>query len=90
MKSILEEIYYGRLNPEERSVPTDPAYRPLNRKISEHMEEIKQKFSESDFEIIEKILDLNDESNSMLTSAAFVEGFRMGVLVMVEVFGGED
>lgn len=86
MKSILGKIYYGSLNPEERMVPTDPEYRPLNRKISELMEEVKQRFSESDFAELEKILDLNGESNSMVASEAFVQGFRMGALVMVEVF----
>jgi len=88
MKSILEEFYRGNLNPEERIVPTDPEYRPLNRKITEFMEELKQRFSESDFVALEQILDLNDESNSMLASEAFVQGFRMGALVMVEVLRG--
>lgn len=89
MKSILEKIYYGNLNPEERMVPTDPEYRPLNRKISDLMEEVKQRFSESDFKALEEILDLNGESSSMVTSEAFVQGFRMGALVMMEVFCGE-
>lgn len=89
MKNIIEELFYGNLNPEERIVPTDPEYRPLNRKISELMEEAKQRFSESDFAVLEEILDLNGESSSMVTSEAFVQGFRMGALVMVEVFCGE-
>lgn len=88
MKSILEELYRGNLNPDERIVPTDPEYRPLNRRITEFMEELKQRFSESDFAALEQILDLNDESNSMLASEAFVQGFRMGALVMIEVFRG--
>ncbi|MNI97505.1 hypothetical protein D3C73_1561670 [compost metagenome] len=70
-------------------VPTVPEYRLLNRKISDLMEELKQRFSEDDFKVLEEILDLNGESNSMLTSEAFVQGFRMGVLVMIEVFCGE-
>ncbi|RCX19727.1 hypothetical protein DFP94_104181 [Fontibacillus phaseoli] len=89
MKSILEELYRGNLNPQERMVPTAPEYRLLNRKISDLMEELKQRFSEDDFKALEEILDLNGESNSMLTSTAYVQGFRMGALVMVEVFGGE-
>ncbi|MEK5477669.1 DUF6809 family protein [Paenibacillus sp. FSL R5-0407] len=89
MKSILEELYRGNLNPQERMVLTVPEYRLLNRKISDLMEELKQRFSEDDFKVLEKILDLNGESNSMLTSEAFVQGFRMGVLVMIEVFYGE-
>lgn len=89
MKSILEELYYGNLNPDEHNVPTDPEYRALTRKISQFMEEAKRRLSESEFAVLEQILDLNGESGSMVASAAFVQGFRMGALVMMEVFGGE-
>ncbi|MGZ7444253.1 DUF6809 family protein [Paenibacillus sp. TH7-28] len=89
MKNIIEELYYGNLHPEGFIVPTDSEYRPLNRKISDLMEEAKQRFSEDDFKTLEEILDLNGETSSMLTSEAFVQGFRMGALVMVEVFCGE-
>lgn len=86
MKSIVEELFCGNLKPEERMVPTDPDYRPLNKKISEIMQEAKDRFSEKDFATLEQILDLNGESNSMVIKEAFVQGFRMGTLVMVEVF----
>lgn len=89
MKNIIEELYYGNLHPEEHIVPSNPEYRPLTRKISALMEEAKQRFSEDDFTTLEEILDLNGESSSMVTSEAFVQGFRMGALVMVEVFLGE-
>lgn len=90
MKSVIEELYYGNLHPEERIVPTDPEYRPLNRRISKLMEEARERLSEEDFAILEQILDLTNDSNSMVTSASFIEGFRMGALVMVEVFCGND
>jgi len=89
MKSILEELYRGNLNPEERMIPTDPEYRLLNRKLSDLMVEAKQRFSEDDFKTLEEILDLNGETSSMVASEAFVQGFRMGALMMVEVLWGE-
>lgn len=88
MKNIIEELYYGNLHPEERIVPTDPEYRPLNRKVSKLIEEAKERLLENDFATLEQILDLTSDSSSMVTSASFVEGFRMGALVMVEVFCG--
>lgn len=90
MKSILEELYRGNLNPEERMIPTDPEYRLLNRKLSDLMLEAKRRFSEDDFKTLEEILDLNGETSSMVASEAFVQGFRMGALVMVEVLWGEE
>lgn len=89
MKSILEELYKGNLNPESQTVPTDPEYRSINGELSDLMLEVKQRFSENDFKTLEEILDLNGDTSSMLTSTAFVQGFRMGALMMVEVFCGE-
>lgn len=86
MKNILDELYYGNLHPEECIIPTDPEYRPLNKKISKLMEEARERLSEKDFATLEQILDLTSDSSSMVTSASFVEGFRIGALVMVEVF----
>jgi len=73
------------LIPEERIVPKITNIVPLNRKISKLMEEARERLSEKDFDLLEQILDLTSDSNSMVTSALFVEGFRMGALVMVEV-----
>ena len=36
MKSILEELFYGRTFPFERIVPHDPGYRPLNQTRDYH------------------------------------------------------
>lgn len=78
MKSILEELYYGNLNPEELIIPQEPEYRPLNKKISALTEEYKQRFSEKDFKSIEYIMDLMGESNSMHSCAAFIHGYSWG------------
>lgn len=86
MNSILDELYYGELNPEELIVPQDPEYRPLNRKIAELLDDCKKRFSEDDFKSIEYIMDLMGESNSMNSNASFNHGFRIGALMMIEVF----
>ncbi|HWO53641.1 DUF6809 family protein [Paenibacillus sp. JTLBN-2024] len=38
MKNIIEELYYGNLNPGEQIIPADPEYRPVNRKLTELIE----------------------------------------------------
>lgn len=78
MKSIVEEIFYGNLRPEERIVPRDPDYRPLNKKISDLMQEAKESFSEKDFATLEQILDLNGESNSMVIREALSRALGWG------------
>lgn len=85
MKSIIEDLYYGKLYPSEQIVPNDPRYRMLNQQISEMMQLWRQKLSEEDFRQLEAMLDLQGESNSIHNKATFVQGFKMGASMMIEV-----
>ncbi|MFD3257610.1 DUF6809 family protein [Paenibacillus lentus] len=90
MKSFLEELYYGNLKPSEQIVSDDPRYRPLNQQISEMMQMWRQKLSEEDFRQLEAMLDLQGESNSMHNMATFVQGFKLGASMMIEVLQGKE
>ncbi|MNC22973.1 hypothetical protein D3C76_255170 [compost metagenome] len=86
MKSILEDFYYGKLQPDESIHSNDPKARQMNREVSDIMLNYQKNLSEAEFEHLEKLLDLVGELNSMHTAAAFVNGYRTGVLMMTEVF----
>lgn len=53
------------------------------------MEMLKNKLSEVDFEQMEVIFDLLNESTSLHSAAAFIHGYRTGALTMIEVFSEE-
>lgn len=90
MKSILEELYYGNISPDETVISTDPEYRPLNRKISEAVENWKNRLSEQDFEDLEELLYLCTQADSMQTRAAFLHGFKLGSAILIEVMTGKE
>lgn len=89
MKSILEEIYYGNLRPEENIVPKNPEYRSINKEITANIEKFQKKLSEDDFKQFEELLDMIDNINSTNSCEAFVKGFKIGMLVTNEVFQQE-
>ncbi|GIP59246.1 hypothetical protein QNH46_13890 [Paenibacillus woosongensis] len=90
MKSFLEDLYYGKLYPGEQIVSNDPKYRALNREISEMMQMWRQKLSEEDFRQLEAMLDLQGESNSIHNMETFVQGFKLGASMMIEVWNGKE
>lgn len=90
MKTILEELYNGRIFPEELIVPRNPEYRPLNQKISGLKEKWKKKLSSDDYTELEMLLDLRYDSCAMESSASFGYGFKLGALVMLEVLTGKE
>lgn len=90
MKSILDELFSGRIYPDELIISKDPEYHPLNKKISEAMEMWKKKLSEDDFEQLEALLDLRCKSSSMDAAASFVYGFKLGAAIIIEVLIGKE
>ncbi|MDT3429151.1 hypothetical protein J2Z22_004751 [Paenibacillus forsythiae] len=90
MSNILEGLFYGNIRPDECIKPNNPEYPLLTREISKTMEEYKKQFSADEFDSLEKLVDLLGESTSIYSAASFVQGFRMGALMMVEVYGGGE
>ncbi|MFT9078651.1 DUF6809 family protein [Ethanoligenens sp.] len=85
MKSILTELYNGNVYPFERICPTDPAYRSINREISEIKQYLKGKLSDEDKQQLENLENLHCQSTTMELTDTFIYGFRLAALMMIEV-----
>lgn len=90
MRSILEALYYGDIHPEEKIVPRDPEYRRINRRVSEGMGLWKEKLSSEDFNQLEALLDLRSQSESIYATTTFINGFKLGALMMVEIHAAKE
>ncbi|QQZ60458.1 hypothetical protein JI735_28820 [Paenibacillus sonchi] len=88
MKSILEDMYYGNLRPDESIKSADPRAKQLHQEVMMLMDNYQKKLAAAEFEEIERLLDLVGELNSMHAAAAFVQGYRMGALMITEVYCG--
>lgn len=86
----MEDFYYGRLRPNELVKPSDPEFQKINQKITESLQMLKEQYSEEEFEQVEKLIDLQSDSNSMQSALSFIQGYRVGALMMIEVFKGEN
>ncbi|NBJ14071.1 MAG: hypothetical protein FNP40_00540 [Dehalobacter sp. 4CP] len=90
MKTILEELFDGNIYPAELIISKNPEYYPLNEKISCTLETWKHKLSQDNFEELENLLDLRLQSGSMHAEASFIYGFKLGAMIMIEVFTGKS
>lgn len=88
--SILDRWYRGTLYPFEEIVPRNRNYYPLNEKIGSEREYFKGKLSSEDKERFEKWDELVLESSCMNGYANFSYGFKLGAMLMCEVFTEED
>jgi hypothetical protein len=89
MRSILEELHSGNIFPDELIIPKDPEYRLINQKIGDNKEYFKKKLPEDEYRRFEELDNLCCQSSSMCASESFIYGFKLGALIMVEVFTGK-
>lgn len=85
----MEDLYYGSLRPNERMNANDPDSRRINQQIIDSLEMLKERLSQEDFDQVEELLELHSESCSLHSALSFTQGYKIGALMMVEVFGGE-
>ncbi|MBT2289161.1 hypothetical protein J7E73_08445 [Paenibacillus albidus] len=90
MKTILEALYRGQINPDEVIVPSQPEYRSVSRQVAEKTEEWRERLGEEAFRELEEYFDLCDSADSMHVEAAFIHGFRLGANLLIEVMSNRE
>ncbi len=90
MQTILKAIANGNLRMGTETTTHTPKFRRAMKKVCELEESLYTTLNNPEKELLEKLEDALgdvDESNSQ---QSFINGFRLGALVMVEVFAGCD
>ncbi|MEK3684429.1 DUF6809 family protein [Paenibacillus sp. FSL R10-2736] len=90
MVIILEDFYYGRLHPNELIKPNDPELQKINQKTIDLLQMLKARLSEEDFDQVEMLYDLQSDSNSLHSALSFIQGYKIGALMMIDVFSDKD
>lgn len=86
---ILEDFYYGRLRPSELIKPNDPELQRVNQRIIDSLQMLKERLSEKDFDQVDELLDLQSDSSSLHSALSFIQGYKIGALMMIDIFSGE-
>lgn len=84
MKSILKNLYYGKLNVDQL-IYKNQEYRKLNNQVVEILNDLKTKLTQEEYSNIIKLLDIITESGSLEVANTFEYGFRYGALTMIEI-----
>ena len=88
-KSLLRQMFDGEFYPCENVVSEDPAYRTRSKEMYELKEYIKQMLPPEDVKQMDKLQDLQQQTQEMEYFAFFAEGYRCGVLLMIELILGK-
>ena len=84
---ILEELWYGRINPSQRTQPDDKSASELTEQIVEKEDELAALLSDEAKEILDQMRDEQLDLSTLNERKAFISGFRLGARIMLEVMG---
>ncbi len=91
MESIIKELFFGRVKPNENLMPGDePEFAALMKQLDCDREYFKGILSEDDFSRLDGYDVSNDIISDMLSAEAFTRGFRLAVTVIAEVYQNHD
>ena len=88
--SILEELWYGNVNPGELNIKKHSPCKELLALMIRHQDDLLSRLNEEEKEIFEKYADTASEMYSHTNLAAFVSGFTLGVKIRVEALISDD
>ena len=82
--TVLENLWYGNLNPHEAILTENRQYKHLLSLMARNRDELSETLTDKQLETLEKYDEAMNEMHSLAEVEAFSYGFRIGVRLMIE------
>ena len=86
MSSIIEEFYYGNIEPQELSTEITPKLKKKLSSLVKKEEELTAMLPEKEKELFANYVNAHNEFSSISNSDSFISGFRLGARFAYDTF----
>ena len=86
MSNIIEELFYGNLEPQELTTEITPSLKKKLRELVKKEEELTSKLSEEEKKLFLNYTSTYNEFSSISISDGFISGFRFGARFTYDTF----
>ena len=83
--TLLEDLWYGNVNPHEAILTENRQYKHLLSLMGRNRDELSETLTDKQLETLEKYDDAMNEKHSLAEVEAFSYGFRLGVRLTIEL-----
>lgn len=84
---LLEEFWYGNIEPTEYDTSSSREYKKLQEPICRNEEKLKATMTDEQKALFEKYTDCVREFQTITDCLIFQNGFKLGVRMMLEIMG---
>ena len=90
MRNTLEDLYYGNITPgAQQIVPNSELSRAVDR-VTRFESQLTERLDEDGQTILAKLIESQDEIESITARENFILGFRLGTRIMAECMDDND
>ena len=86
MSNIIEELYYGNIEPQELNSELSAKLKNKLSKLTENEEQLTAKLTDEDKEMFIDYVNTYNEFLSLSNSDSFMAGFRLGAKFIYDTF----
>ena len=90
MRTLLEELWYGNIYPQEQSTKNNREVKNLISLMGKNREDLSATFTDEQKVTLEKYDDCVNEMYGIIEREAFAYGFRLGGRLILEILYGND
>ncbi|MEG0386197.1 MAG: hypothetical protein RR642_15760 [Solibacillus sp.] len=90
MQEILKDLYYGNINPNSKQFVKGSEYGRALKAVCDCEEKLNVLLSGKEMELFEKLMRAIGESNSIGGQEHFIDGFRLGARIALEIMDKND
>ncbi len=90
MQSVLEQFAHGNISPEPRYFKKDSHFGKTMQELSDIEEKLIETLSDEQKTLLTNFTNTQMKLNSLTSVDKFIYGYRLGVLMTMEVFNGQD
>lgn len=86
MSNVIEELYYGNLEPQELTTEITPKLKKKLSSLAKKEEELSVMLPEKEKELFANYVNAHNEFSSLSNSDSFISGFRLGARFAYDTF----
>ena len=86
---IIEDLYFGRISPYEMNISATPEYQKLKTLADRNENLLRESLSDEQKELLDKLIESVTDISSISERDMFINGFRLGMKLMIDVMKDE-
>ena len=90
MRNTLEDLYYGSITPVKQQITPNSELKRAMDRIVRFESQLTERLDKDGQTILAKLMESQDEADSVTSLENFILGFRLGVRIMAESMDEND